>query len=79
MSAIGRLFSPPPAPTPMMIQTPTPPPAPPPMPDIGSQVAKEAAITRMAGRKGGRSSTILGGSDSGGMGSGDYTGTKLGG
>jgi hypothetical protein len=50
------------------------------MPDAQSPALREAAITRMAGRRGGRSSTILGGSDSdGGTMMGDYTGTKLGG
>jgi hypothetical protein len=43
-------------------------------------VLKEAAIARMARGRGGRSSTILGGSDSnGGTMMSDYTGSKLGG
>lgn len=80
MSAIGKLFAPPPPPQQMIMPMapPKPPPAPV-MPDLGSPAMKEETLARMASRRGSRSSTILGGSDSGGMGSGDYSKTKLGG
>lgn len=80
MSAVRKIFAPPPAPAPI-IMPPAPTPAPVPMPDPNSAVAIEDARTRVArGARRGRSGTILGGSgdQSSGSGSGDYTKNKLG-